>query len=153
MGKILICMDKWMYVGLSFVRRWFRKEVCAYVGVLWVNCCIWWSVWHWMLSSGNMMLEGIMFYCVRFTPFYVMVRCVRSKASVHPRISDDVVIHVKVKGVYFILYAADARRTGLCFVIFAKTDLSLLWCTITKFHHDKSPIFRNMSECWIRNVL
>ena len=54
-----------------------------------------------MVSSGNMMLEGIMFYCVRFTPFSVMVRCVRAKASVHPRISDDVVIYVKVKGGVF----------------------------------------------------
>ena len=45
-----------------------------------------------------MMLDGIVFDCMRYLPFMVTVGCGRDKASVRPNISDDVVMHVLVKG-------------------------------------------------------
>ena len=45
-----------------------------------------------------MMLDGLMFDCVRSLPFMVTVGCDRSKASVLPHISDYFVKHVLVKG-------------------------------------------------------
>ena len=47
------------------------------------------------------MLYGIVFDCVIFFPYAATVGCVRAKASVYPHISDDVIIHVAVKGVIF----------------------------------------------------
>ena len=48
-----------------------------------------------------MKLDGLMFDHVRSFLFAVMVQCVRSKASVCPRISGDVVMHVVVEGGVF----------------------------------------------------
>ena len=48
-----------------------------------------------------MTLDGIMFDYVRFYPFAVMVGCVRFKLSVRPRILDEVVMNVVVKGGVF----------------------------------------------------
>ena len=45
-----------------------------------------------------MMLDGLMFDCVRYLSFMVTVGCDRSKESVCPHISDDVVMYVLVKG-------------------------------------------------------
>ena len=46
------------------------------------------------------MLDGLMFYCVRYLPFMVTVLCGRAKASVCPHISDDFVMHVLAKGCF-----------------------------------------------------
>ena len=45
-----------------------------------------------------MMLDGLVFDCVRSLPFIVNVECGRSKASIRPHISDDIVMHVLSKG-------------------------------------------------------
>ena len=45
-----------------------------------------------------MTLDGLTFDNLLFPPFTFMVGFVRAKASVHPLISDDVVMHVVVKG-------------------------------------------------------
>ena len=47
------------------------------------------------------MLYGLMFDHLSFSPFSVTVWCVRSKASVRPHVSNDVVMHVAVKGGVF----------------------------------------------------
>ena len=44
-----------------------------------------------------MMLDRLVFDCVRSLPFMVTVGCGRAKASVRPHISDDVAMHVLVK--------------------------------------------------------
>ena len=54
-----------------------------------------------MFSNGHMTLDGIIFYCVRYFPFMVMVRCVRTEASVRPRISDYAIMNLIVKGGIF----------------------------------------------------
>ena len=48
-----------------------------------------------------MTLDGLMFDHVRSFLFAITVGCVRAKASVCPHISDDVVMHVVVKGGVF----------------------------------------------------
>ena len=50
-----------------------------------------------------MTVYGIMFDHFSFAPFVVMVGYVRSKESVIPHISDNVLIHVVVKGELFEL--------------------------------------------------
>ena len=46
-------------------------------------------------------LDGLMFNFVSSLSFVVMVICVRAKASVCPRMSDDAIMHVEVKGDVF----------------------------------------------------
>ena len=47
---------------------------------------------------GHMVLDMFMFDCVKFPTWEVTDGCVRGKASVHPHISDDVVMHKVDKG-------------------------------------------------------
>ena len=62
-----------------------------------------------------MMLDRLMVGFVMSIPFVVTVGCVRSKAYVHPRVSDDVVIIVIFKGciIYFIRY--ERTKNGILF--------------------------------------
>ena len=61
--------------------------------------------------------------------FTVTDSCVIAKASVHPYISDDAVMHVLIKGAYFSLQYIYTWWTLLCCMSCAKTSLSLFWCT------------------------
>ena len=81
-----------MHVEVS-VRRYV---ICWKMVSEW-NVCRCWRVWRWPVSNFCVTLDGIMFDCVIYLPFTVMVGCVRSKVYVHPRILDDVVMHVVVK--------------------------------------------------------
>ena len=69
-----------------------------------------------------------MFDCFRSILFEVTVRCVRAKAYVHPRVSDDVVIIVIFKRDIIYLYTMNAQRTVLCFVSCTNDVLFLLLC-------------------------
>ena len=59
------------------------------------------------------------------SPFSIMVGFVSDKASVHPRISDDVVMHVVVKGGVFEFIGCGHTKTGLYCVCPAKTSFNL----------------------------
>ena len=63
-----------------------------------------------------MMLDGIMVDCVRSIPSMVTVGCVRSKASVRPYVSYEVIMHVIVKGsvFYFIFHGHTKNGVVLC---------------------------------------
>ena len=50
-----------------------------------------------LVSNGHVALNGLMFDYFLFSPFMVTIGFLRSKASIHPHIYDDVVIHVLVK--------------------------------------------------------
>ena len=60
-----------------------------------------------------MTLDGLMFDHVRSSPVLVMELCVRVKASVCPRISDDVVMHVVVKGGVFEFIGLVVTKNGV----------------------------------------
>ena len=62
-----------------------------------------------------MMSDGLMFDCVRSIPFSVMVRCVSAKSSVHPRVSDDVVVIVIFKEDVFYFICHELRKNGIVF--------------------------------------
>ena len=47
--------------------------------------------------NGRVTLDGIMFDLLRFPPFTVTIGCVRAKASVLSRISNDFAMHEVVK--------------------------------------------------------
>ena len=44
------------------------------------------------------MLDRFVFECVNFPPFVVTAGCVMAKAYVCPRVSDDLIMYVLVKG-------------------------------------------------------
>ena len=63
-----------------------------------------------------MTLDSIMFDHVRFSPFEVMVICVKANVSIYPHILDDVVRHVVSKGKVFefILLLQTKNEIMLC---------------------------------------
>ena len=65
----------------------FRIQVRRLIGLLVSNCCV--------------TLDSLMFDHFIFSPFLFIVGFVRSKASVFPRVSDDGVMYLSVKGGIF----------------------------------------------------
>ena len=62
-----------------------------------------------------MSLDGLMVDCVRSIPFAATVGCVRDKASVHPCVSDDVLMYVIVKGDVFVFICRGCTKNGIVF--------------------------------------
>ena len=55
----------------------------------------------WLVSNGHVTSDGLMFDYLLFSPFAVTILFVRAKASIHPRMMDDAVMHVVAKGDVF----------------------------------------------------
>ena len=70
-------------IYVDFILTLFRIQVRRWMG--------------WLLSNGDVKLDGIMFYLLFFSPISVTVEFMMSKASVLPRIMDGIIIHVVVK--------------------------------------------------------
>ena len=96
-------------------RETFSEGIFTYIGVVWMKCCRCWSVWRWMVSNGHLAWYRLIFYCVRSTPFTVTVRCVRSKVSVCPHVSDDVVMHVIFKEDVFEFICCGRTKNRIVF--------------------------------------
>ena len=64
------------------------------------------------VSNGYMTLDRLMFDSARFPPFTVTVGCVRSKASVFPRILDDIVTNLVAKGKIFEFIELGGTKNG-----------------------------------------
>ena len=80
------------------------------------------------------MIDKILFDCVISFPLTVTVICVRIKVSIHPRISDDVVMRIVFKGGVFEFLGSERTKNGVSFVIRASIGLGLFQCTKPKFH-------------------
>ena len=68
-----------------------------------------------MVSNGHIVLDGLVFDCVRTIPFMVTVGCVRDKASVCPHVYDDIVMHVIVRGDVFEFICCGRTKNGIMF--------------------------------------
>ena len=66
-----------------------------------------------MVSSGDVMLDRIVFYHMRFYPFMVKFGCVRANASIFPRIPGAVAMHVVFKGGVFELIGIGRKKNGI----------------------------------------
>ena len=66
------------------------------------------------------MLDGLMFDHMSYLPFTFTVGCVRAKASLHPHISDDIVMHVVVKGKVFEFIGRGIMENGILLINFCQ---------------------------------
>ena len=63
--------------------------------------------------NSNVASDGLMYDYMRLPPFTVTVGCVRANAYFLPHISDDIVMHILIKGGAFEFIGIGCRKNSI----------------------------------------